>query len=73
MWLPEMDIYWKCCLQSNSVLKSINQNMHVGGIFCDVAKAFYCVNHENLLTKLNFYGIQGSAVNWFVSYLTNRK
>jgi hypothetical protein len=23
-------------------LKSINQKMHVGGIFCDLAKAFDC-------------------------------
>jgi len=36
----------------NSLLKSVNQNMHVGGIFCDLAKAFCSVNHEILLAKL---------------------
>jgi hypothetical protein len=29
----------------DSVLNSLNQKMHVGGIFCDLAKAFDCVNH----------------------------
>jgi hypothetical protein len=58
---------------TNSVLKSINQNMHAGGIFCDLLKAFYCVNHEILLAKLHYYGIQETAANWFRSYLTNRQ
>jgi hypothetical protein len=31
--------------------------MHVGGIFCDLAKAFVCVNQETLLAQLHFYGI----------------
>jgi len=31
--------------------------MHVGGIFCDLAKAFHYVNHATLLVQLQFYGI----------------
>jgi hypothetical protein len=30
---------------TDSVLKSINQKMHVGGMFCDLAKASGCINH----------------------------
>jgi hypothetical protein len=42
---------------SDSIFKSINQKMHVGGIFCELAKAFGCVNHEILSAKLHFCGI----------------
>jgi hypothetical protein len=49
---------------SDSVFKSVNQKTHVGGIFCDLAKAFGCVNHEILSTKLHFYGIRGTSEEW---------
>jgi hypothetical protein len=52
---------------TDSVLKSVNQKMHVGGIFCDLLKAFEYVNHEILLLKLHYYGIQRTVANWFRS------
>jgi len=44
----------------------------VGGIFCDVQKAFNCVNHNILLTKLEFYGITGITYKLLKSYLKGR-
>jgi hypothetical protein len=37
----------------------------VGGIFCDQEKAFDCINHKILLSKLEFYDIKGKAKLWF--------
>jgi len=56
---------------TDSVLKSLNQKLYVGGIFCDLSKSFDCVSHEILLTKLHFYGNQGITTDWFRPCLTS--
>jgi hypothetical protein len=56
----------------DDILNALNNRMMVGGIFCDLQKAFDCVNHNILLTKLEFYGITGTTYKLIKSYLQGR-
>ena len=56
----------------NNISEALNSNKLVGGIFCDLTKAFDYVNHNILLSKLEFYCITGKAKNLIKSYLNDR-
>jgi len=51
--------------------KSLDKGDLTGVVFLDIQKAFDSVNHEILLNKLTFYGIEACENSWFKSYLSN--
>jgi len=52
----------------------MNNNSIVRGIFCDLQKAFDCVNHKILLdtSTLELYGTERKFKTLIESYLTGR-
>jgi hypothetical protein len=57
---------------TNEILNASNNKILAGSIFCDQEKAFDSVNHDILMSKLSYYGINGKANKLLKSYLQNR-
>jgi hypothetical protein len=58
---------------TDTIFHAWNNGKRVTCVFCDLIRAFDCVIHELLVKKLEFYGDRGVLLNWFTSYLDDRK
>ena len=58
---------------TDKIFQSLDKKKLPIALFLDFSKAFDTINHSILLNKLKHYGINGTALKWFSSYLTNRK
>jgi len=56
----------------SEILTALNNKQMVGGIFCDLHKAFDCIIHAVLLEKMKFYEVSGKFYNVVKSYLDGR-
>ena len=56
-----------------NAFENINQNLFTGLIFLDLRKAFDSVSHSTLLSKLDHYGMRGSANQLIKSFLIRRQ
>ena len=58
---------------TRDITSSFEKGEYTRGVFIDLSKAFNTVDHQILIKKLQYYGIDGTALEWFNSYLSNRK
>ena len=56
----------------NKLAAASNNNEFSVAIFCDLQKAFDCVDHHILLKKLSNLGIKDTELLWFENYLSDR-
>lgn len=57
----------------NKVSEAFQKKEFTVAVFCDLRKAFDLCPVDLILLKLEKYGIRGSELEWFKSYLTERK
>ena len=58
---------------ANQIHESFKNKLYTVGVFIDLSKALDIVNYSIILEKLEIYGIHGKNLEWFKSYLRNRK
>lgn len=56
-----------------TIIDRLEEGKIATSIFLDFSKAFDCIDHKLITTKLQSLGVIGKELDWFTSYLENRK
>ena len=56
-----------------NIIKNTENKQVTVSLFLDLSKAFDTLEHNIVLEKMRRYGIRGTCLAWFESYLTDRK
>ena len=57
----------------SNISKGIEQGKLTAGVFLDLSKAFDSLEHSTIFHKMELYGLRGTCLEWFRSYLKDRK
>lgn len=55
------------------IRQRVDAGQLVGACLIDLSKAFDTINHNKLISKFECYGIRDRELEWFKSYLFNRR
>ena len=58
---------------TDDILLGMNNKEYTLASFIDLKKAFDTINHEILLQKLPYFGLNMDIIKWIQNYLTNRR
>ena len=72
-FVPNRDCMSNLLLALDDWTQVIKLGYSVDLIYTDFAKAFDSVSHKRLLVKLESVGINGEALQWIITFLTNRR
>lgn len=57
---------------TGEILSGFEKKFSTLSVFIDLRKCFDSCRHNIILDKLEHYGVRGTALSWFQSYLSNR-